>query len=89
MDDRELEHRLTKLEGTVAFGIQGIHERLDKMNGRVEEHDDWIAGQRQQAAHIAGAQEERFRLRAGDKATLAAMFGVFQMIAVAVGVLAF
>ncbi|MDP3909114.1 MAG: hypothetical protein Q8Q14_01875 [Gemmatimonadales bacterium] len=86
-DARQVEHRLTKLdgliervEGTLSMGFAGINERLDTLNGHVAEINLWrgahITAHAMQDGITAGRVEVRASFSTRDKYVL----GVFVLV---------
>jgi hypothetical protein len=49
-----LERSLGRVEGKIEEGFNGIYQRLDAMNGRLNEHDKSIDGLERESAHNKG-----------------------------------
>jgi hypothetical protein len=50
----DLERSIGRVEGKIEEGFNGIYQRLDTINGRVNEHDKSIDGLKQETARNKG-----------------------------------
>ena len=58
MSNESIERILGRLEGTITKGFEGVHQRLDTANGRLEKHDEKIGELERFDAEVEGAQKE-------------------------------
>ena len=79
--DVATEHRLTRVEGKLDSGIEGINDRLDRLNGKVARHEEYISDAKLRARELKGFAEGRAALRKKDLAILGFIITVFGIVA--------
>lgn len=74
MDEIELEHRLTNIEGNTT----NILEQLVKLNGKVARHEQWINSKEGDARELKGFAAGRLSIHKRDLAILGGLLAVLQ-----------
>lgn len=73
IDEVALEGRLTRMEGLIETGFDGVHERLDRLNGQVARNTSWRIDHQQQHAVLDGVDAAQSALRRRDWAIISGL----------------
>lgn len=82
---RQVQERLSRVEWKIETGFQGVHARLDVLNGQVVRNTQWRQEHEVLHAHSDGAADGQKALRASVYATLGLLCAIASTVGALIG----